>query len=230
MRVLVTRPEGDAKATAGALVARGHVPVLAPLFEIVPLPVETGGPFDGVAATSSNALRALDGQALARLATTQLFVVGDATASAARDLGFAEIHSAGGDSDELARLITRMMPEGGKLLRLAGRDRRDDAFTTLPSSFTLTTLVTYDSAAREAFPSGVIGMLAGGSIDAALHFSPRAARHFGDLTQDISLAPSFLHVCISAAARDPRFRRAVVADQPNAEAMLTALDQNGVSS
>lgn len=230
MRVLLTRPAGDAEATAAALVARGHEPVVAPLFEIRPVPAVIEDGFDAVAATSANALRMLDRRAVERLRPLPLFAVGDATAAAARGLGFSDVRSAGGDADDLARLITEASPSVGRLLRLAGRDRRDDPFMSLPKTLAVMTLVTYEAVAITELPKAVVGMLARGDIAAVLHFSPRAARRFADLTANLPDTRQPIHVCISAAARDPRFRDTRIAGTPTLDSLLAALDGEGVSS
>jgi uroporphyrinogen-III synthase len=230
MRVLVTRPAGDAEATAAALAARGHEAFVAPLFEIRPVPASMEGRFDAVAATSANALRMLDRGAVEPLKPLPLFAVGDATAAAARGLGFSDVRSARGDADDLAQLIAHASPSIGRMLRLAGRDRRDDPFLALPATVAVTTRVTYEAVAVRELPMAAAGMLARGEIDAVLHFSPRAARHFSDLTANLPQGRQPLHVCISAAARDSRFGDARIAAAPTLESLLAALDGGGVSS
>jgi uroporphyrinogen-III synthase len=230
MRVLVTRPAEDARATAEALRKRGHEPILAPLFSIRPLQADFGGRFDAVVATSANALRALDAHSANRLAKTPLFAVGDATAAAGRARGFHDIRSARGDADDLARLVQLALPTGGRMLRLAGRDRRDAPFMTLSPTYQFTLVETYEAVAEDALPPDVSAMLHRGAIGAVLHFSPRAAKHFADLMEALPPAPDLLHVCISAAARDQRFTRVRVAARPTTDALLAALDADGLSS
>ena len=124
MRLLVTRPEPDATRQAEILAARGHEPVVAPLLLIEPA-TETTLDLDGAQAlivTSRNALRALaahpDRAAALRL---PLFAVGEATAKAATELGFAKVTAGPGTGEELSRLIAGTLdPKAGALVHLAG--------------------------------------------------------------------------------------------------------------
>src|SRR5262249_54007783 len=93
MRLLVTRPEPDRSPETPLLSARGPLPVLAPLLEIEvsKAPLQLAGA-QALIATSRNAIRALvlhpqRDEAL----KIPLFAVGDATADAARALGFGDV-------------------------------------------------------------------------------------------------------------------------------------------
>ncbi len=122
MRVLVTRPEDDARSLVAALEARGHEALVAPMLTIAPAPgVEAPLALDGVQAlvfTSANGARVF-----ARLSDERdlpVFTVGDASAAAARDAGFARVERAGGDVEDLARLIImRLAPGDGTLYQAA---------------------------------------------------------------------------------------------------------------
>src|SRR5262249_3430191 len=103
LRALVTRPEEDAAPLAAALAERGIDVTLEPLLSIHPLP---DAPIDltGVQAllfTSANGARSFaelaGGRGLPGWRDLPAFAVGDATATAARNAGFAHVESAGGD-------------------------------------------------------------------------------------------------------------------------------------
>lgn len=103
-RVWVTRTRPDAERTAERLVAAGFDPVIAPLLEIRPLPVVadlTG--VEALAFTSRNGVAAFANASPDR--ALPVLAVGDATAEAAREAGFAQVRSAGGDILDLAALI-----------------------------------------------------------------------------------------------------------------------------
>ena len=91
MRLLVTRPEPDATRQAEILAARGHEPIVAPLLLIEPVtdvPLELDG-VQGLIVTSRNVFRTLASHpGLAAARSLPLFAVGEATASAATELGF----------------------------------------------------------------------------------------------------------------------------------------------
>ncbi|MEP1029540.1 MAG: uroporphyrinogen-III synthase, partial [Alphaproteobacteria bacterium] len=110
-RILVTRPEQDAAATAARLRDLGHDPLITPLMAVRFLP---GPPLDlaGVQAllvTSANGARALAARQAGSNIPLPVLAVGDATARAARDLGFPDVESAGGDVDDLARLAAERL-------------------------------------------------------------------------------------------------------------------------
>src|SRR5688572_6637398 len=108
VRLLVTRPEPDASETAARLNALNIETLVVPLL-IAETMTTTLPPADGFAAlavTSGNALRALhDRGDLPRLLKLPLFAVGDKTAAVARDFGFPEVTSAGGDFHALVALL-----------------------------------------------------------------------------------------------------------------------------
>ena len=127
MRVLVTRPEPDAAYEAELIAARGHQPVLAPLLEIefckAALPLAGA---HGLIVTSRNALRALAAHPdRATASKLPLYAVGEATAEAASELGFAEVVAGPGTAAALARLIAReVAPEAGPARPPCRRDAR----------------------------------------------------------------------------------------------------------
>src|SRR5881392_86263 len=108
MAVLVTRPSPDDEATAKALRARGfdvlHAPMLR--FEPVPFQDDADANYGAVIVTSANALRAIAPYiAGSRLLKLPLFAVGENTASAARDAGFAEVMTGKGDAAGLREQV-----------------------------------------------------------------------------------------------------------------------------
>lgn len=110
--VLVIRPADGARATAEALVEAGFHPAVAPLVWIEQsrgrLPK---GPFDAIAVTSAEAVKALPyAGALDR--AIPLFAVGAATAAAARAAGFTQVTAADGSVDSLIPLL----PGQGRIL------------------------------------------------------------------------------------------------------------------
>ncbi len=134
MAVLVTRPQPDDEATAAALRARGFEVLSAPVLRFEPLPFQDDGEvaYGGVIVTSANALRGiasrLKGGALLKL---PLFSVGEHTASAAREAGFENVISAGGDAGALrdrvlASVKARELKKTSPLLYLAGADLARD--------------------------------------------------------------------------------------------------------
>ena len=128
MHVLVTRPEPAAERTAAALLARGHDVWKLPLMQIEPLAADLVGKWGAVIITSANAPAAIAADpAREALRKLPLFAVGARSAEAARQAGFADVTSAGGDIRDLVQLLRgRKADAKAPLLYLAGEDRAAD--------------------------------------------------------------------------------------------------------
>lgn len=123
--VLITRPEPSASVTAAKLAALGFSPVLMPLSRTVALEFSIGNqPFEAVAVTSANAFRHVQDEFLKPYKALPLFAVGEGTARASRDAGFEKVIEGGGDAVRLASCMAEHLPEGAKVLYLAGRIRQ----------------------------------------------------------------------------------------------------------
>ena len=148
-RILVTRPEPGASATAARLERAGFEPLLLPLTRIVPVTVDIlpdPGHVDAVVVTSANALRCAPAELLGTLAAKAVFAVGDATAEAARDAGLVDVHSAAGTAADLVRLLRTGLPKGAAILHLAGRERTEGfAEAVVASGYALRTLELYSA-------------------------------------------------------------------------------------
>ena len=171
-RVLVLRPEPGAGETAARAAARGLEPVVAPLFEVRPLPwAPPEGPFDAVLLTSANAARTA-GEALGALTHLPCFAVGEATAQAARTAGFAEVLPGRSDG---AAAVAAMADEGvRRALHLCGREHipleHDHVTIERRIVYAADAVRALPRAAWEALPEAV-----------ALLHSPRASRLFAEL-------------------------------------------------
>ncbi len=107
MRLLVTRPEPDNERTAAELRARGHEVMLAPMLRVEPvIDADLGnGPWAAVLITSANGARAIAShKRRGELTALPVLAVGQASAAAARTVGFTDVTSADGDGGDLARL------------------------------------------------------------------------------------------------------------------------------
>ncbi len=225
MRVLVTRPAEDSERTAEALRLAGHEPLVAPLFVVQPLRHVIPDRVDAFIATSANALR--HATLTSRHLGLPIYTVGDATAAAAKAAGFSVIHSASGDSADLANLVGTALKPGVRIGYLAGTLRQDEALQILSAHHKLQTLETYRTVAVDVLPEEISSNLKAARIDAALHFSPRSAKDFNSLIETAGLfadADRVLHVFISPAAEVTRFTRRIVVARPNLAAMIAALD------
>ncbi|MFM7347194.1 MAG: uroporphyrinogen-III synthase [Tagaea sp.] len=236
LRVLVTRPRGEAEIFAATLEARGHDSVLAPLLDIVleeSARVDLGG-VRAVLFTSANGVRAW-----ARIGApheSEAFCVGDATAQAAREAGFTLVHSAGGDVAALAELVrAKLSPAEGALLHAAGSALAGDLAGDLgKDGFEVRRVQLYRQDVATTLPFAAVQALRDGKIDAVTFFSPRTAETFVRLAKsaDLLAALAATHaVGLSQAALDvareegATWKSARAAAQPTEASLLDALDE-----
>jgi len=235
MRLLVTRPQPDAESTAAALRARGHAAIVAPLLRIEPVNnAELGsGPWAAILVTSANAAPAIARhRRFAELKGVRVLAVGERSAQAMRDVGFADVISAGGGANDLTRLVGERLKPGAPLLYLAGAERSGDIAGDLAArNFTVRTVVVYRALAAGALPRVAAEALSGGGIDGVLHFSRRSAETYvtnvraAGLT-DIALKKP-VHFCLSAAVAVPLAQAGAAdirtAPQPDETGMLALI-------
>ncbi len=235
MRVLITRPREDAESLAAILGERGIDALVEPLLEIRLLP-DAVVTLDGVQAvllTSANGARAFGG--LCDRRDVPVFAVGAATARTARDLGFSNVHSAGGDIGDLAHLAAaRLDPRAGALLHVAGTEIAGDLSGILGGrGFSVRRATLYEARPVAALSSRVMAAMADGSLDAALFFSPRTASAFVNLARGADVAEKCATIdaiCLSAAVSKAleglTWRSRRVADRPDQASLLACLQHS----
>ena len=237
MRLLLTRPLPDAAPLAKTLRAQGHEVVLCPLMRIRREPsatLDTTG-VQALVLTSANGARALAErlQAAPELAALPAFAVGAATAAAARDAGLAQVESADGDVETLARLLAaRLDPRNGALLHVAGRRVAGDLAGVLAGKgFQVRRTVLYDAVTAATFPDNGLAVLNTGEIDAVLFYSPRSAATFVRLLKATGAADAcravealVLSPAVAEALRGLAWRRIRIARRPEQAALLALLD------
>ncbi|MEO5372700.1 MAG: uroporphyrinogen-III synthase [Alphaproteobacteria bacterium] len=232
VRALVTRPGEDAGTLAGLLAARGLEVAFEPLLaiEILPQPVDLGG-VQAILVTSANGARALAACTAER--DLPVFAVGDASARAARALGFTSVDSADGDVAALAALVTRRLrPEAGALFQAAGSVVAGDLGGDLArAGFAVRKVRLYEARTATALSPATATLLRQGGLDLALFYSPRTAATFVDLVRRVGLengVASISAYCLSEAVRSTLvalpWRIARVAVRPDQEALLALLD------
>ena len=178
MRLLLTRPEPDAQRTAAALRAQGHDVITAPLLRIErAADAKIGeGPWAAILITSANAAPAVAAHArVTQLRALPVFAVGRRSAEAMAAAGFADVTSADGNVNDLARLVVARLQPAARLLYLAGEDRSGDLAGDLRTrGFAVETTLIYRAIAVTSLPPAAADALASG-IDGVLHFSRRSA-------------------------------------------------------
>lgn len=208
MRLVVTRPQSDGGRTAGALRARGHDVLLAPLMRVETMDADLSGGWGAVVITSANAPAAIASHPLrGALVGLPLFAVGQRSAQAAREAGFADVTSAGGDVRDLVRLVlARRADASAPVLYLAGEDRASDLSGELTARGMAIEMKVVYRAVSAPFPQALIDALNAGTVDAVLHFSRRSAQNYvtGATTAGmLAAALSPRHLCLSAQVAEP---------------------------
>jgi uroporphyrinogen-III synthase len=236
VRLLLTRPQADAQRTADALQARGHDVIVAPLLDLELLPeAELGdGPWAALLVTSANAVRAIaQHRRRDALRGIAVFTVGDRTARAMRDCGFATVMSAAGNVGDLATLVLAQLSPPARLLYLAGEERSGDLAGLLRAhNFTVDTVLVYRAVVATALPDDAVAALAGGAdrVGGVLHFSRRSAEAYVDAARNSGLLDDALtgpiHYCLSRRIAEPLKEAGAmhirIAERPD-EAALIAL-------
>jgi len=239
MAVLVTRPYPDDETTATALRARGFEVLRAPMlrFEPVAFRDDADARYGAIIVTSANALRAIASHlAGSRLLKLPLFAVGEHTASAARDAGFAEVIAAKGDAGALRDLVlaavkSKLLKKASTFLYLAGADlARDLAGELGEKGFTVVTHTTYRMIPASSLPREICDAFVANRIEAVLHYSRRSARAFLDAARSGGVEISALALpqcCISptvaAVLRDAGATQVIAAAQADENALFEAL-------
>jgi uroporphyrinogen-III synthase len=233
-RLLITRPRAEAEGFAAEMRALGIEPLIEPMFEIdladarAP-PLELAG-VQALLLTSRNGAAALARATVRR--DLPVFAVGDASASEARNLGFAKVESANGDAAALAALVIgRLAPNGGALLHVAGKAVAGDLIATLVAAgFSARRAILYEARAVTALTPDCRQALAAGGLDGAAFFSPRTAATFARLVQAAALQDRLaimIAFCLSPAAASAAtalsWRRIDIAERPNQAALMQCL-------
>ena len=228
MRIWITRTAPHAEDTAARLRALGHAPLVAPVLEVRRLaapPPDLAG-VGALAFTSRNGVAAF--AALTSVRGLPVVAVGDATARAAREAGFADVRSADGDVDALAAYIRGHPGElSGELLHPGASEPAGDLAAALREAGITVRL--HPVYATEAWALSLAAAAALKArpveLDAVLVHSPRAAERLAQM-EEVMAAAQHLHAyCISPAAAAPLarlgFASVAVAAEPHESALLS---------
>lgn len=196
-RVLLLRPEGQARASAARLQDLGHEVLVAPVLSLqatnAPAPP---GPFAAAIVTSPNALPALRSLQARDL---PIFAVGRRSGSTLAEAGFSKVACAPDAASLAGVVIDRMAP--ARLLLIQGRDRKAEPEASLvQAGFEIVTWEVYRAVAATHLAEGARDALADGSVDTVLHFSRRSAETALALARAAGLEAEFAalrHLCLS---------------------------------
>ena len=196
---------------------------------------QPSGSFDNVAVTSRNAVDALVRRwpEQARLAHP-LFTVGDATAAAAEEAGFARVHSCKGDGHDLVQTLANHARKNASatstvLYPCVLRPAFDLKSALEEHGITCLPWPLYAMEDATAFAPQVADMLRTSAFDGVLLYSARTARRFAQLLKAEKLrAPSqifALSQAICEALPDELGSHCIHAQQPNEQALRLLLLQ-----
>lgn len=226
--VLLTRPAAQSQRFAQRLreelgeVAIAISPLMQPEFLMPELPDIAFAALILTSETGVEAARRISaaGQALPGLA----FCVGDRTADAARSAGFDAL-SAKGDANDLIGVM-RHHPSPGPFLFLHGTDTRGDIAERLNSDGKHTVARASYTQKEVALSAEAAALLAGDHRLIVPVFSPRSARLLvGARPKDAQSLVWVVAISPAAAAEVALLqpRQIIIADRPDAEAMLHAV-------
>ena len=213
----------------------GINPIVSPVLDInfrARIDVDLAGT-QAIVFTSANGVRAWAPRRPERDLT--VFAVGDATAEAARDVGFKKIHTARGDVDALAELIRRKAkPDDGDLLHVRGIHVAGNLGGALkPDGFRVHDAIGYGAVAVDTLGEEAIAAIVSGAPVSVLVHSARGAKTFLDLLRKFGLhhwLGSVTVYGISENALKPLegagFGALIAAPRPNEDALLGLLDDS----
>ena len=192
MRLVVTRPDPDARPLIEALEKAGHEVLHAPLMEIVFRPdVKIASKdYQAVLVTSANGARALAAHpGLVCLEKALAVTVGPASTRAARDAGFSRIEQADGDVAALIDFAkANLSPQDGPLLYASGAKTTGSLQARLTAAgFEVDRAILYDAVAATALPSAIADFMQTQQQSGVLLFSPRTARIWRELAAQAGL-------------------------------------------
>lgn len=232
---MITRPEPDASKLADVLRGLGHYTYIEPLMRVDFRDVEISlKNVQGLIFTSRNALRwvARKGN-LKEMTALPAFVVGPATASLAKSLGFRRVFEGGGTARDLLDVINaQAQVSNDKLLHISGKDVASDILPWLEAfGLGAERVIVYDSVSADNISSGNLERMKRGEIDAVLLMSPKTSETWCKLLKtnwyliSDGIPTAF---CISDATAEPLKKMENVsvriAQKPNIEELLALLE------
>lgn len=218
--VLMTRPEAISPEVTARLKARGRGALVQPLLHTRPLPAEIPSPenFQAVLAGSIAAVRILAERTQDR--SCKFYVVGKATARAAKKAGYRDIRFALSANDLAVVIRADLDPNDGSLLYVAGRHRARD-FRRLLSAFKLELVEVYSAEKTRTLRPAVCKALKRGLVSDVTFYSGRAVDAFmvaarrGDVANEARQTTALcLSPRIAARAQAHGWRRTWAARHP----------------
>lgn len=230
MRVVITRAEDEAVKMGQAIHGIGCTPLVASMMEIElsAEPIDLTG-FQGVLATSANAVRALEQANENR--DIPIFCVGPQTRNYAESVGYKNVTNSFGGSKNLPIYLQReTTPAKGPILFLHGGNIAGNPIQELKSvGFRVVGRKVYGAAPIKTLPDDVRAEFEKDVPPEIVTFmSIRTFKLFRDVMQSEGLLPKLrgsMAVCISTAvadfAREVRWKKVYIADEMSGPSIVS---------
>lgn len=222
--LLMTRPQAVSEGFIAALRGRGAVfdPIISPLMDIVRLPVDVPAEdVRGLIFTSAHGVAAWQALSKGRPLKVPAYVVGQATAQAARGIGLYVAHVAQ-DADALVEALTAA-PVAAPLLRLAGRHQRGEVAERLTNAGLPTRTVTLYDQPQQPLNESARAALIGTVPVVAPVFSPRSGKLLAMNRVEAPLLVAAMSEAVAIAVAPLHIEVLKVAARPDSPAMLDAV-------
>ena len=232
MKLLLTRPRKQAEALASKLRTEDIDVWIEPMLKIIPCTSVELDPEDYqvLLVTSSNGADSLADVTARR--DVMIYAVGDITAATLSCHGFSDVHSAGGNVNDLAVLVeTTIESTAGAIAHVGGTDLAGDLVKRLCLvGYRARHVALYHTVAATSLSCEVRRAMGNGEIDGALFFSPGTARIFMALVSEAkcggalaSMTAFCLSEAVASALDQALWGRLVVSDRPASANLLAAV-------
>ncbi|MFW0777349.1 MAG: uroporphyrinogen-III synthase [Rickettsiales bacterium] len=235
--ILITRGVSDGEELHEQLQELGHRVIHEPLTEIFlnhtvrqELQQSLQNEPDAIILTSRYGARAL--AALTEIRDLALLCVGDATAEAARSVGFTRVSTAGGTADDLVTYILDAYDSDSRLIYGSAVHVRTDLEAELGAyGMEVQRVVLYEATASEALSDTLIEQLKREQVDAVTFLSQRSVDIFLKLlaNTDVSNATDHMEAyCLSEAVamplQDSQWKSIIIAPEPTLASLISTID------
>lgn len=231
MRILITRPEMQAKTFAKQLSDNGFSDfMLEPLLDIHPIQTAqlNFDKLDALIVTSQNAVPSLQGANVPK--HLPVFAVGSATAELLKSSGFNHVIAGESNGEALFPLIQSYFKGAKKsFLHPAGLFMKERLQTLLKEAGQRYLAVpVYRADARKMLSEETREALKTGRVQVVTFFSPRSAEIFAKLTVPLSMTCEMITLCSLSAEISEKlagfgWKSVIIAKEPNAHSMIEAI-------
>ncbi len=230
-QILLTRPEPGLMETKRSLETAGYEVVGAPMTRIIAKKVRV--PKANAYVVTS--LRGVEhGLSKVENMAVPVFVVGPATAAAARSLGFDNIHMGSGTVESLVPVIEEQLSVGkGIVTHLSGVHLSHNISIDLTAlGYKTQRVICYEAEVMKSLPESLVKGLDSNKISHALFYSARAVTIFERLLDVYDMreaSKKIIMLAISdrvAKTAKLSWQSRLVAAEPTLEAMADLLDES----